>query len=206
MGLAPGRTGGYFGASSRRRQEERKTIDIDPNNYTVTATGSVTLLDGVATGTDFTDRIGRKICLKSHYCRGVIFPEDTTTSNQLIRMLIVYDMQTNGATPAVTDVLKSADPTSQLNLNNRDRFRVLVDKQWVLAPIDTTATQSYAGSPTIHQFKKYKKLNHEVVYNGTTAAIGSIATGGLFMVLVGSNAAGTAAIMRVSHRTRFVDS
>lgn len=205
MGLAPARTGGYFGVSRRRARNEYKTVDVDPANYNVTSTGSVTLLNGVATGTDFTDRIGRRIMMKKHYFRGVVFPEDNNTGQQLVRMIIVYDMQSNGAAPGVTDVLKSADATSQLNLNNRDRFRILTDKQWVLAPIDNTATQSFAGSPTIHQFKKFKKLNHEVQYNGTTNSIGSIATGAMFMLLIGSNAAGTAATIRVSHRIRFVD-
>jgi len=204
-GLAPPRTGGFFGVATRRSRDERKVIDVDPATYGANTTGTVTLLNGVATGTDFTDRIGRKIIMKSLYIRGVCKPEDDNIANTLARVLIVYDMQSNGAAPVVTDVLKSATSASQLNMNNRDRFKVLMDKQYAVGKVLDTATQAFAGSPTIHQLKKYKRLNLEVLFNGTTNVIGSIATGSVYMITIGNQAAGLGAEFLVSTRIRFID-
>lgn len=204
-GSAPLRTGGFFGVQARRSLNERKVIDVDPANYAFDTTGSVTLLNGVATGTDFTDRIGRKIVIKSIYVRGMIQPIDNNTGNTLCRMLIVYDMQSNGAAPVITDVLKSASPAAQLNMNNRDRFRVLIDKQWAVAVISDIATQATGGAPTVYSLKKYKKCNLEVLFNGTTNAIGSIATGSIYMITVGNQAAGNGGQGLISSRVRFVD-
>ena len=203
--VAPLSTGGYFGASVRRRLRERKTVDVDPADYNITSTGSVTLLNGIATGTDFTNRIGRKIVMRSLNIRGFVYPEDTTTNTCTVRMIWVYDQQTNAAQPAVTDILKSADPTSQLNLDNRDRFKVLVDKEFINGKIDTTATQAIAISPAVWKFKKYKYLKHETLYNGVGATVGSIATGAIWMVLISNQAAGVAATTRLSTRIRFED-
>lgn len=204
-GLAPARTGGFYGVAARIRRNEKKVIDVDPGNLNVSTTGTVTLINGVATGTDFTDRIGRKIVMRSVYVRGLLRPEDTTVSDQCARVMLVYDMQSNGAAPAITDILKSASSLAQLNMNNRDRFRVLMDKTFAMAGLQDTATQAFAGSPTTHVMKKYKRCNLEVLYNGTTNAIGSIATGALFLVTIGSVAAGSASTFTVSTRVRFDD-
>lgn len=182
---------------------EKKVVDTAPSSYVCDTTGSVTLLNGVATGTDFTDRIGRKIMLKSVYVRGRIAPVDGGTSNSLARVMIVYDMQANGAAPAITDILKTATSQDQLNMNNRDRFRVIMDKQFPVGGVDTTV--GYAQAPCIFQVKKFKRLNLETLYSGTTNAIASIATGALFMVTIGDVAAGSGATFNGSVRVRFMD-
>jgi len=208
FGLAPPRTGGFRGTQGplRRAKDERKVIDVDPASYNANTTGVLTLLNGVATGTDFTNRIGRKIRLKSIYIRGYCQPEDQTTGNNLARMIVVYDMQSNGAAPTVTDILKSATSVAQLNLDNRDRFKVLIDKQLAMGQFDsTTAGATNAAAPTIHQIKKYKKLNLEVLFNGTAATVGSIATGSIYMLTIGAVASGVGSTFTVSSRIRFED-
>jgi len=184
---------------------ERKTIDVDQANYVADTTGSVTLLNGVATGTDFTDRIGRKIIMRSLYIQGYVAAIDNTVSPNISRLIVVYDNQSNGAAPAVLDVLKQASSISQINLNNRDRFKILVNKTFPIAVIDNTATQALAGSPTIHKVKIFKKLRHEALFNGTTAAIGSIATGSIYMITIGNTAANTGGNFNLSSRVRFED-
>lgn len=202
---APLRTGGFFGVNTRRRMNERKTIDVNTASYVSDTTGTVTLLNGVATGTDFTDRIGRKIICRSLYITGMISPVDNTTAANLARLIVVYDNQTNGAAPAVTDILKEATACSQLNLNNRDRFVVLCNKTWAQGSVSDTATQAFSNSPNTFKVKIYKKLRHEVLFNGTTAAVGSIATGAIWMITIGSATANNGGTFSVSTRTRFED-
>lgn len=205
QGLSPARTGGYYGVLARKALNEKKVIDVDPANYAFDTTGSVTLLNGVATGTDFTDRIGRKIVLKSMYLRGILKPVDNNVGNTLCRLIIVYDMQTNGAAPAITDVLKSASPSAQLNMNNRDRFKILVDRAYALGGVSDATTQSFSSGKNVYSIKKYKKCNLETLYNGTTNAVGSIATGSIYMITIGDQVAGNGGQGNISSRIRFVD-
>lgn len=206
MPRAPPRTGGFYGPTIRRSINERKTIDVDPASYVCDTTGSVTLLNGVATGTDFTDRIGRKITIKSLYLTGFIAPTDDTITHNMARIIVVYDMQTNGAAPVVTDVLKSSTSTSQINLQNRDRFRILIDKRYCVAKVDNTATQTFSGAPSMHKVQIYKRLNLETLFGGTAATVGSIQTGSIYLITIGSAAANAGSSFTGSSRVRFLDS
>jgi len=203
MPLAPARTGGFWG--TRRTVNELKAIDVDPANYTVISTPSVTLLNGCAVGTEFTDRIGRKITMKSIFIRGHLIPQDDTSGPNNNRLLVVYDKQTNGTAVVATDVLKTAVPASQINLNNRDRFVILYDKCWVQGKVSNVATQSFASGPNCFKIKLYRKLNLEVQYSGTTAAVSSIATGSVYMIWLSENVATDGAIAQLSTRIRFTD-
>lgn len=204
-GLAPLRTGGFF-TGMRSRLEEKKTIDVDVTTMEAYSTAQFTLLNGSATGTDFTDRIGRKIIMKSLYLRCSLEPADNSNlANSTVRVFVVYDMQTNGAIPAITDILKSAHPLAQLNLNNRDRFKILYDKLWTPGAVSNTATQSFAYGPLVTSFKKWKKLNLETIYGGTTAAVASIQTGSLYLVTLGTLGTGNGDILGFSSRVRFID-
>ena len=151
---------------------EKKTIDLATANYACDTTGSVTALNLVATGTDYTDRIGRKILMKSVNLIGTIVPQDTTVSANLSRVMLVYDKQPTGALPVITDILNTSNSLSQINLNNRDRFVILANHLFAGASYNNTATQAVAGSPTTEVVHLYKKLNHEVIFgtvNGNIA-------------------------------------
>lgn len=211
--MVPLRSGGY-----KPNRIERKVNDLTTNTYQVNTTGSIVLIANPILGSDFNNRIGRKITLKSVYIRGYIAQEGAdgagfaiAAPTQLGRMILVADLQPNGAVPAITDILVEATSCSQLNLNNRDRFKIYCDKTYVVDPYMTSAiaTQSYAqASNTIKMVKKYKKLNLEMIYNATNAGtVADINSGALYMVWIGSVAAGANTDMRarVSTRVRYID-
>lgn len=199
--VAPLRTGGYYGPLMRRRLGELKTTDLTANTYAGTTTGSVTLLNSLSAGSDYTQRIGRKCLFKSIFIRGWVFPEDTSTVNNLARIIIFYDRQTNSSTPAITDLLVSATSVSNINLDNRERFKILVDKQFAMP-----AYIEASGMGTIPKsFKIYKKVNLDTIYDDTTAGVGSISTGGIFMLTIGNAVSGTGSTFQVCSRLRFSD-
>lgn len=212
VGLSPLATRGWQFPNNG----EKKVIDIAVGSVAVTTTGSINLLNGCIQGTDYTQRIGRKIVLKSLYIRGWI---QTTLADdpilqyapQIARMMVVVDNQPNGTVFNITDLLVTASPAAQLNLNNRDRFSVLSDKEFVFDPVivNTSAADKYAGlNRTIHPIKKYKKLNMETIFNaGNAGTIGDMNSGAIYMVWIGNTAAGGEAPMdaRISTRIRFVD-
>lgn len=211
--MVPARTGGY-----RPNRTERKVNDLTTATYQANTTGSIVLLANPVLGSDFNQRIGRKIILKSVYIRGYISQEGADAASigifagtQLARLIIFADMQPNGASPALTDLLVEATSCSQLNLNNRDRFKIYCDKQFVLDPylVTTTVQQSLGcASNQGRPVKKYKKLNLEMIFNATNGGtIADINSGALYMCWVGNRAAGvgTDCQARVSTRVRYAD-
>lgn len=205
-----------FRGVGQRRAAEKKVIDIANAVYQVNTTGSFTLLNGCVQGTDYTNRIGRKIVVKSVYIRGAVYvepavtPAVATAPAQQARMILFLDLQPNGAAPAATDLLTAANPYSMLNLNNRDRFRILRDEVFVFDPYFnvTTATQAQAAvTNTYKEVNCYKKLNLESIYNaGNAGTIGDIQSGALYMFWIGSVPAGAAdSNANVSTRVRFLD-
>jgi len=202
---APLRTGGFYGLYNRRGREELKVIDTTLTTTNVPNTASIFLLNGVAQGTDYTNRIGRKIILKSLLLRSTCVPNTSsnTPAGDVIRFLIVYDCQTNSATPVIGDILQNSSINDPMNLNNRDRFKVVADKYVTLNACQYAAGTLTAGSPRTTQVKIFKKMNLEMIFSGTGATSGSIGTGGLFLVLIaGFNAQSTALW---TSRVRFVD-
>lgn len=204
---APPRTGGFWGQWNGRRQNELKTIDITPTSLNSALAGSVVLLNGVATGTDFNARIGRKIVIKSllFRCRfenRTDITGATPAAGDTVRVLLVFDSQSNGAAPAVTDILNSASVVDTMNLNNRDRFRILKDFYITTGGDNYSAGTLTAGSPRPVIVKKYLKLNLEVIFSGTGATVGSIASGGLYFIPIADSAV---ANMNYCTRVRFID-
>lgn len=195
---------------------ERKLVDVDPNVYQVDTAGSLTLLNGCSRGTDITNRIGRNITMTSVFIRGHIMSESASILSpsvnqigQLARCLIIYDMEALAGTPLITDVLKSATSYAQLNIDNRDRFTVLMDKQWYIGPVAVNSSSvCTVADRTGWAFKKYIKLKHPVVFNNNNNGdFSDINTGGLWMVWIGNVAAGTGTntVAKVSTRVRFTD-
>lgn len=199
---------------------EKKFFDIASGTINISTTASINLLCIPQLGTDFTNRIGRKILIKSVYIRGYVsteaansgFANSLSVGTQLVRMIILADMQPNGAAPAATDILNTADSASQLNANNRDRFKIIKDKTWCLGGTRTSITanevQAVAISPQQFNLKWYKRLNMETIFNaGNAGTIADINSGALYLVFIGNRAAGTNGDSNafISTRVRFLD-
>lgn len=202
-----------------RPTAEKKVSDIATATYQVNTTGSFTLLHVPVLGTDYTNRVGRKTMQRSIGIKGRIqteasngLPANTSVAAQQARMIIFMDMQPNGAAPAVGDLLNSADPASQLNLNNRDRFRIIRDKMYSFGPYYTVSTatqaQGFVGGNQVATIKLYKKCKIETIFNGTNGGtIADITSGAVYMFWIGSAAAGTNSDCNavVSTRVRYED-
>jgi len=202
----PYRTGGFYGASVRS-PIEKKVIDTALANYDVNSTGSVTLISGCATGTDYTERIGRRTNITAIQLRGRMQVDTSGTSNnpQVGRIMIVEDMQCNGVIAAITDILQTANVHSFNNLNNRERFKIHHDQLFDFGVFSQTATQSYADN-LMHHYEVYKPVNIPVVYEGTSNTISSISSGAIYLVFIGSVPAGNNDIIApTTCRIRFVD-
>lgn len=197
---APAASRGWagFGPWGASRSRELKVIDTAPTTVKMGSTGAVTLLNGVATGTDYNTRVGRKIRIRSIFIRGECTPVDATTGASTGRGILFYDSQSNGAgAPAITDVLDTSTSISQLNINNRDRFKILWDFEFNI--------YNSAVRPNVVYKKKYKRCNLETIYNGTGATAASIQTGGIYLLTTGSTTDAEGGNFGFTCRIRFSD-
>lgn len=180
---------------------ELKVIDTAVATYVFDTTGTVTLLNGAAVGSDFTDRIGRKSMFKSLLLQGLVAPVSGAVSS-LNRIMLVYDTQPNGALAVVTDVLNTANAASMLNLNNRDRFEILWDEYFETGFYTAGAVADRTSRPV----RQYQEFDLPTVYGGAGATVASVQTGALLLLTVGTQLAAAGATFVGAVRVRFVDS
>lgn len=202
--MAPLRTGGFYGLWNGRRADELKTIDSTLTTA-IPSTGLVNTISGVAAGTDYNNRIGRKIMMKSLLLRFALTPIVSTSApvGDTVRVIVFYDTQTNGVLPTIAQLLQNSQPDDPLNLDNRDRFRIIMDKYIAMPASNYTAGALTAGSPTPKTMTKYRKFRLEGIFSGTTAAVGSIATGGIFIAYISNGNSLTG--INWDARIRFID-
>jgi len=165
---------------------------------TFTTPGANFLLNGTAQGTDATERVGRKILLKSLLIRGSFSLASTSTGGSPLRVLVVFDKQTNAAAFGVTDALLNNEFESPNNLSNRDRFITICDQ--LVDPVS-------AGGDYSRQFVVYKKLNLETMCNsGSSGAVGDITSGSMYVLFAqDGQIATTAPTVKWQSRVRFED-
>lgn len=188
-----------------RGNPELKVVDTALTTTIVPTTATITLLNGIATGTDYVNRIGRKILIKSILFRATVIPNtsNNTPAGDVTRHMLLYDSQANGAAPAIGDILQNSSINDPMNLNNRDRFKVIFDKFVTMAAAQYSTGTLTAGSPTAKQVTVYKRCNLEQIFNNTGSSVTSIQTGALYyVVLSGFNNQSTSLW---TCRVRFID-
>lgn len=192
-----------FGAPAfRGRGPELKTIDVTAFAAFATA-GAVALLNGVATGSDYNTRVGRKIRMKSLLFKFSPYINAAVPNGDVIRVMIVYDNQSNAAAPTVANILQQAQWDSPINLDNRDRFKVIVDKFLPIDAFNYAAGAITTGSFTPATINEYRKLNMDSQFSGTGATIASINTGSVYLLTISQNGSGVG--YYYNSRIRFLD-
>lgn len=188
----------------RRVGQEVNFVDTAVISYNMNTTGTIALLATIAQGAAQTQRIGRKILLKSIQVRGVVTADSTTLTTKGT-WFIVYDKRPTGSLPAITDILVTANSRSMTNSVNVGRFQIICRKDYSIVGNNTTAGQQ--DSKCHYSVEKFIKLNKRMTFKDAgTGVIGDIEQGALYIVSVGDVAAGTAdAAAVLGFRTRYYD-
>lgn len=206
---------------TRGPKGETKSVDHPLLVLGCDATGAVQPINLIRTGSTFTNRIGRKISLKSLYLNGYFEEQSSAnTSAGWCRVVVVYDKQTNGVAPTWANVFanydqataQTTDANAGVNLDYRDRFIILMDER-IYLPIGTTpaaGTLNPVPSPSCNEFKikrfiPLKLMETQYKADSSPAVIGDIATGGLHIMTYGINAAGFSYNANINARLRFED-
>jgi len=182
-----GRSRLFTGGSSVEVKSFDQVLPITVCGMTAAVTGSepaaawtgMTEVNLVRQGAAFYNRIGSKISVRSIQVDAdfIITPGKANVA-QILRMMLVYDRQANGAFPAITDIIQNNDSGvatffSGINIVNKSRFTIIRDK---LIPMDYASGYEYP----VHEFVK---CNLEVEYKANGGTIGDITTGAIYMLL-----------------------
>lgn len=195
--MVPRRSQRAFLNQADLKGPEKKNLDV----YTTfapplaSAFAALQCLNLVGTGTQPTQRVGRRIMIKSVQYRANLFANAPASQH---RIVIFYDKQSNGGTPSLTDVFQANSDVSPLNLARSDRFVILVDEV-------TDSCQSSALNICSH---RYVKCNLETVFNTSNdGAIGSIDSGAIWMTMAnnGGTITGVVTSADVYARIRYTD-
>ena len=171
---------------------ELKFHDVDLDDAIIAAAGGLTAsINLIAQGVTETTRVGRKCTIRQIGWKfDVELPETTLSSStaDIVRVIMYIDKQANKATAAITDILESADYQSFNNLSNKNRFRTLMDRTYDLkaaAGGGDGTTEDY-GVDLIHD-SFYKKVNVPIEYNAGTGAITEITSNNIGVLLLSKN-------------------
>jgi len=193
---------------NRRGVASRETgfVDVAPAVYALNTTGSIALLNIVPQGTSVSQRVGKKIALKSLQCRGIMANLFSATGND-VAFLIVYDKRPTGSLPAITDILVTSTAASFNNDANSGRFEILKRVDDELIGNFSAGTNLTADSYKSADFWLDLKGRPTVYKAAGTGAIGDIEQGALYLITVGNNvvAGNVAAELQVGFRMRFLD-
>lgn len=175
-------------------REELKFVDTvltaTAGSAFYTAAGVVTLLNGIATGDDYTTRDGRQATMRSVHVRTVVVNSGVSgASGGIARTMLIWDNAPNGALAAVADILASVSASAFPKVDNQQRFTVLRDHIVELGAFFNTATQAFNASPGAQKVDLYVPLADITQYSGTGATIASIQNGALLMLTIGDNQA-----------------
>lgn len=190
-----------FGA---RSVTETGFVDSDLNVYELDTTGTIILLNIVVQGVGTSQRIGKRITLKSIQFHGDLQNNSASTVNG-VAILLVYDKRPDGNLPSITDILNTANSTSFNNDSNSGRFRVMKRVDAQLHGGVGAATLTSNSSMSADWFVDLKGLP-QVFKSAGTGAIGDIEEGALYLLGVGDRTAGTtAAVASIRSRMRYMD-
>lgn len=182
-------------------REEFKFVDLASAVYApVVAGGTITLLNGIAQGDDYTNRDGRQATMKSVHVRGEVHCAAVSVSYALARLLLIWDNAPNGAAPTIANIMAADSSVAMPLIDNANRFTVLRDQQW---PIGGAATTVSVNGQFVIDI--YVKLDELTQYSGTGATVASIQNGAIWMVLLNQTATATSASFTLTSRVRFTD-
>jgi len=179
---------------------ELKTVDVSPLvlGFTLNNAVAATTLNIIRQGSAFWNRTGNRAVLRRLKVSCSITPIVVGATNmEDLRVLIVYDRQTNGTNFIYSDLIQQVnsagvtaalawDPYSNIN---KDRFLVLRD--WKISSPQTVAggacVMPFTGIQS--EYTKHWDINLsglETVYGADTGAVGDIRTGSLQIILQGN--------------------
>lgn len=200
-------------------KQELKAFDVaDTAANFVTSAGPPTVVSNLnvpINGAELYQRVGRKIYMKSLHLRGTVL-NIATAVQDVLRIIVYYDSQPNAAAPTFANLMQDSNAAagstvfSEINLVNRQRFKILKDHQMITPSCTNTAgvltNLAYPQTDNELNFDFFIKLKGlESVFNGTNGGtIADITSGALGFVII-SGVTNNSWQLTYSTRLRYYD-
>jgi len=187
-----------------------KYVDYHTTTLRVCSDIRITLLNGIACGTESYQRVGRVVMaknLKLSITFSMITSVVLTFPGDMARLIVLWDKQ-GTTTPVASDILwdVSAAGTTQTsyvgfkNPNNKERFVHLYDKRFQLPSYIVTVANSVASTPcpqmpNITEWRPDIDIDLDGLmtrYKDTGSTIASISEGALYFFILGTTPNATA--------------
>jgi len=155
----------------------------------VTDTAVMYCVNYMGVGVNDGQRQGRQVVMKQLEIRGWFHNEAGLTSpRQPIRLVVFYDRQANGTTPAATDVMKTSAMLGLPKAENAERFKIIRD---ITIDYNTYAIP-VVNAYSVVMVKHFKIPLGDLVttYGADAADPASIRTGSLWVMTVGAVTSG----------------
>jgi len=205
-------TGGGGGAT-RTVAVERQLKPLEKRNIDTVldvtgAVGGETAVSPIASlvncipGPLATNRLGRKILVKSVFVRGRVTVGTGMTGVAFFRMIIVQDREPNGSVPEIAKVMATDEIFGLMNLGNGQRYKVLAEINLGGIGLSTDSCEGML-------FERYIKTNILISYvDGAGAGTAAdILANGIYAItyLGGDSSAVGAVTLKGNARVRFID-
>lgn len=180
------------------KKAELKHVDTFDNLTAIPTTGLIIPLNLSTQGNTDITRLGDDIQATSIQWRLQIIADADLLEDSMVRMLIVWDRQPNGAAFTIAQLLDNTVITGNLqapyNHSFQERFKILHDQTIrnnpsVLLDFDVATGSSTTNQPTRKFVRGKRQLSRTVKYNGNAGTIADIITNSLSAVFISSAAA-----------------
>ncbi len=178
--------GGYaqlsrrIGGLARYIDTTRHYRDINTGATSISAAGTVLLLNGTQRGSGYEQRIGDAETAMSIQYRGTLQGASGAAGPSYVRLILLIDKRPNATFLLIDDVLDTIGTgdavNSPLNLEQGNRFRILKSRVFSITNSDTIA----------RSFTYFKRMHMTVRHNHSDNAvdIGTFETNAIYLVLV----------------------
>jgi len=179
---------------ARAAAPEKKYLDLTANAQAMASTASLVLLNGMVIGNSGSTREGQSINLLYSWLQFDIIC-NTTSVGSVVRMMLVYDKQPNGAAFTAANLLvTNTNLNSPFVIGYGHRFRVLWDRRYALSAV--------GGNYQIIK-RVFKKMFLKTTFNtGDAGTVADIATGSLYLFYISDEATNTPTLSYY-HRLRY---
>lgn len=215
------RTGGLY-RLGRRSGVEYKFFDTFVEPEAIGSEGDILeSFNIVPQSTAANGRIGREITVRSIDVTLTIEASAESVIDNLVRIILYLDKQSNGTAATVEQILNLGNETipplvAHANLENSQRFVILKDSLYVVpvraaqvtrgTTVDdvttTTNTANIRGS-TIRRMRK--RLNLPITFADGTVSMNSVKTNNLGLLLVSTDGGVETTTVGISGRIRYSD-
>lgn len=156
---------------------EKKFFTVTNSDASIDVGGVIAHLSGIAQGDDVSNRTGNDITgdyIDLRISLGNNEAEAASGASALLRVMVFQDTQQDNTDPTVLEVLQTANPLSQLNVDNVGRFKILFDHTCTLNSLVNAQSATGTGLPVpirkyVHCYRKLKGKSAKIEFTGANA-------------------------------------